>query len=177
MTTKQPRLNNQVIQSMINAIDKPTIFITPDYIIQAVNQAYKDTYKTEVTVGQSKCHEISHKNPKPCDNYGEDCPLQQCISSKRTVSVVHIHATGEGKSYCDILMKPIIDEDGITLGLLEILDKINYASLVSDKGKMIGSYSAFKLMINKINRAAKSKLSVLLHGATVTGNELVDQAH
>jgi transcriptional regulator with PAS, ATPase and Fis domain len=161
---------------MINAIDKPTIFITPDYIIQAVNQAYKETYKTEVTVGQSKCHEISHKNPKPCDNYGEDCPLQQCISSKRTVSVVHIHATGEGKSYCDILMKPIIDEDGITLGFLEILDKINYASSESEKGKMIGSSSAFKSMINKINRAAKSKISVLLQGETGTGKELVAQA-
>ncbi len=176
MTIRQPRLNNKVIQSMINAIDKPTIFITPDYIIQAVNQAYKETYKTEVTVGQSKCHEISHNNPKPCDNYGEDCPLQQCISSKRTVSSVHIHATGEGKSYCDILMKPIIDEEGITLGFLEILDKISYASSESEKGKMIGSSSAFKSMINKINRAAKSKIAVLLQGETGTGKELVAQA-
>jgi transcriptional regulator with PAS, ATPase and Fis domain len=176
MSIKQTSLNNAVIQSMINAIDKPTIFITPDYIIQAVNQAYKETYKTEVIVGQSKCHEISHENPKPCDEYGEDCPLQQCVSSQRAVSAVHIHATGEGKSYCDILMKPIIDADGITLGFLEILDKINYASSESEKGKMIGSSSIFKSMLNKINRAAQSKIAVLLQGETGSGKELVAQA-
>jgi transcriptional regulator with PAS, ATPase and Fis domain len=176
MTTKETGLNNTVIQSMINAIDKPTIFITPDYVIQAVNQAYKETYQTEVIVGQSKCHEISHKNPKPCDKYGEDCPLQQCISSKRAVSVVHIHATGGGKSYCDILMKPIIDTEGNTLGFLEILDKINYASSESVKGKMIGSSAAFKSMLNKINRAAQSKIAVLLQGETGSGKELVAQA-
>jgi transcriptional regulator with PAS, ATPase and Fis domain len=161
---------------MLNAIDKPTIFITPDYVIQAVNQAYKEVYKSKIFLGKSKCHEISHNNPQPCDKYGEDCPLQQSSVTKRAVSSVHIHNTGTGKSYCDILMKPVIDDDGITLGFLEILDKINYASSESEDGKMIGSSDIFKSMLNKINRAAQSKISVLLQGETGTGKELVAQA-
>lgn len=48
-------MNASLIQSMINAIDKPAIFITPDYVIQAVNEAYRETYDTEVTVGTSTC--------------------------------------------------------------------------------------------------------------------------
>ena len=52
--------NTTVVQSMINAIDKPAIFITPDYVIHVVNEAYAETYETKVILGQSKCHQISH---------------------------------------------------------------------------------------------------------------------
>ena len=176
MTPDESQLSNAVIQSMINAIEKPAIFITPNYVIQAVNQSYKDTYTTEVLVGKSKCHQISHNNPQPCEKYGEECPLNTCVSTNRATSVVHIHTTGAGKSYCDILMKPIIDKDGITLGFLEILDKITYASSESELGKMIGSSEVFKSMLNKINRAAQSKISVLCQGETGAGKELVAQA-
>ncbi|WJG10794.1 sigma-54-dependent Fis family transcriptional regulator [Aliiglaciecola sp. LCG003] len=168
--------NTTVIKSMINAIDKPTIYITPDYVIQAVNQAYMETYDIEVKVGSSKCHEISHDNPKPCDQYGEECPLLQCVKTKLATSAVHIHSTGHGKSYCDILMKPIKDDTGMTVGFLEILDNITYASSESQKNKMIGRSDSFKSMLNKINRAAQSNIAVLLQGETGSGKELVAQA-
>jgi transcriptional regulator with PAS, ATPase and Fis domain len=169
-------MNTSVVQSMINAIDKPTIFITPDYVIKAVNQAYLDTYDVDVKVGQSKCFEISHQNPSPCDKHGEACPLQECVSTHRAASVVHIHATGKGKSYCDILMRPVQDEDGITIGFLEILNKIDYAAVESKQHKMIGKSSVFKSMLNQIYRAAQSNIAVLLQGETGTGKELVAQA-
>ena len=106
-------MNASLIQSMINAIDKPAIFITPDYVIQAVNEAYRETYDTEVTVGTSTCYAVSHNNPGPCDKHGEDCPLTQSKQTLRPSSVVHIHNTAAGRTYCDILMKPVRDEDGI----------------------------------------------------------------
>ncbi|MCY7296804.1 sigma 54-interacting transcriptional regulator [Alteromonas sp. a30] len=161
---------------MINAIDKPAIFITPDYVIQAVNQTYRDTYATEVKVGTSTCFEISHQNTQPCDQCGEDCPLQQCKETQRNTSVVHIHSTSSGKTYCDILMKPVTDDSGMTIGYLEILDKINYASAESEKDKMIGTSGSFKNMLNQINRAAQAEIAVLLQGDTGTGKELVAQA-
>ncbi|NCP64670.1 MAG: sigma-54-dependent Fis family transcriptional regulator [Paraglaciecola sp.] len=161
---------------MINAIDKPTIFITPDYVIKAVNQAYLDTYDVAVEVGRSKCFEISHKNPSPCDKHGEACPLQECVNTQRAASAVHIHALGAGKSYCDILMKPVKDEDGITIGFLEILNKIDYAAAESSQHKMIGKSPLFKSMLNQISRAAQSNIAVLLQGETGTGKELVAKA-
>lgn len=169
-------MSTSVVQSMINAIDKPTIFISPDYVIKAVNQAYLDTYEVAVKVGQSKCFEISHKNPSPCDKHGEACPLQECVTTHRAASAVHIHATGAGKSYCDILMKPVQDEDGMTIGFLEILHKIDYAAAESKQHKMIGKSPLFKLMLNQISRAAQSNIAVLLQGETGTGKELVAQA-
>ena len=169
-------MNASVIQSMINAIDRPAIYITPDYVIQAVNQAYRDTYKTDVIIGNSKCHQISHRNDKPCDQCGEACPISRCYESQRATSVVHIHSTRTGKSYCDILMKPIFDEEKGIIGFLEILDRIEYASSESRKSLMIGISDAFKQLLNQINRSAQSEIAVLLQGETGAGKELVAKA-
>lgn len=168
--------NTTVVQSMINAIDKPAIFITPDYIIHAVNQAYIETYDTQVTLGKSRCHEISHHSNEPCDKHGEECPLQQCQNTARAANAVHIHSTAQGKSYCDILMKPIKDDNGIIMGFLEILDSIDYASTESKKDAMVGQSVPFKQMLNKINRASQSNIAVLLQGETGSGKELVAKA-
>jgi DNA-binding NtrC family response regulator len=73
-------------------------------------------------------------------------------------------------------MKPVIDENGITTGFLEILERINFAADESQGNKMIGSCEPFKNMLTKINRAAKSEIAVLLHGETGTGKELVAKA-
>ena len=169
-------MNASIVQAMINSIDKPAIFIDTKYTILAVNDAYRSTYETDITVGKSRCFEISHSHTSPCDNHGEECPIQTCISTQRSSSVVHIHNTEHGKTYCDILLKPIKDENGITTGFLEILDRINFASADSQTNKMIGSSAPFKSILTKINRAAKSEISVLLHGDTGTGKELVAKA-
>lgn len=73
---------HQTIQSIIESVEKPAIFITPDYAIEAVNQAYRDTYKKEVILGKSKCYEVSHNANQPCDQQGESCPL--------SLSLIHI---------------------------------------------------------------------------------------
>lgn len=161
---------------MINSIDKPAIFIDTKYTILAVNDAYQETYAHAVNLGKSRCFEISHGHTSSCDKHGEECPIKTCISTQRASSVMHIHNTEYGKTYCDILMKPLKDESGITIGFLEILDKINFAASDSESNKMIGSSAPFKMMLTKINRAAKAEISVLLHGETGSGKELVAKA-
>lgn len=169
-------MNISIVQAMIDAIDKPAIFINQSYIIEAVNKSYRDTYPVDIKIGYSTCFQVSHRNSKPCDKCGEHCPMQECKDTKRAASVVHIHSTNEGQSYCDILMRPIYDNTGALLGYLEILDKLAFASNLPSPGKMIGESNAFKRMLNKINRAANSDISVLLWGETGTGKELVSQA-
>ena len=169
-------MNISMIQSLINAIEKPAIFIDHSYVIKATNQAYTEHYKTEVKVGVSRCYQISHQVNHPCDQHGEDCPLLHCKNSIKSHRVLHIHKNGKNKEYCDILMRPIINDDGITIGFLEILEKVSYASHRSENDKLIGASSAFRKMVEMINRCAKSDISVLLHGDTGTGKELVANA-
>ncbi len=169
-------MNISMIQSLINAIEKPAIFIDHDYVIKAKNKAYADHYINEVQLGKSHCYEISHHAQHPCDQHGEDCPLIACKESNQNQRVLHIHKNGSAKEYCDIVMRPVINDDGITVGFLEILDKVSYASHQSEHDKLIGVSSAFKQMIEMINRCAKSDISILLHGDTGTGKELAANA-
>ena len=163
---------HQTIQSIIEAIEKPAIFITPDYAIEAVNQAYRDTYPTEVILGESKCYEVSHNSNKPCDQKGEDCPLKSCKETGKNTSALHIHKTGSGDLYCNILMKLVKDNQGITIGFLEILEKVDFASSVSSDLKLIGKSAKFQELLKMITRSANSNISVLLQGETGTGKEL-----
>lgn len=169
-------MDNALAQTMIEALDKPAIFIDSNYTILAMNTLYQECYKGEVKLGKSRCFEISHGHQSPCDKHGEECPIQACLSSGRASRVVHVHNTGKGKNYCDIVMKPIVNADGITTGFLEILDRVDFASADPDTNKMIGSSLPFTKMLSKINSAAKADIAVLLQGETGTGKELVAKA-
>jgi transcriptional regulator with PAS, ATPase and Fis domain len=163
---------HQTIQAIIESVEKPAIFITPDYSIEAVNQAYRDTYSIPVILGKSKCYEVSHNSTKPCDQNGEQCPLSSCIQNNKNSSALHIHKTDSGDTYCNILMKPVKNNDGITIGFLEILEKIDFASSYSSDRKLIGKSNAFQELIKMITRSANSDISILLQGETGTGKEL-----
>ena len=169
-------MNVSMIQSLINAVEKPAIFIDHNYVIKAINQAYRDHYTTDVILGRSHCYEISHHANQPCDKHGEDCPLLNCTQSGKSHRVLHIHRNGQKKEYCNILMRPVVDDDGITVGFLEVLEKVSFASHESESDKLIGVSKSFKEMIELVNRCAKSDISVLLHGETGTGKELVANA-
>lgn len=163
---------HQTIQAIIEAIEKPAIYITNDYSIEAVNQAYRDTYTAEVVLGKSKCYEVSHNATKPCDQLGETCPLSSCKITDRNSSALHIHHTELGDVYCNILMKPVKNNAGITIGFLEILEKVDFASSVSSDRKLIGKSKPFQDLLKMITRSATSDISILLQGETGTGKEL-----
>ncbi|GHE77847.1 sigma-54 interaction domain-containing protein [Thalassotalea profundi] len=164
---------HQTIQGIIESVEKPAIFITNDYSIEAVNQSYRDTYETQVVLGKSKCYEISHNTSQPCDQHGESCPLSACKKSNKNASALHIHKGNSGDIYCNILMKPVKDNNGITIGFLEILEKVDFASSISSDRKLIGKSKAFQELVSMITRSAKSDINILLQGETGTGKELV----
>jgi transcriptional regulator with PAS, ATPase and Fis domain len=165
-------LVHQTIQAIIESVEKPAIFITHDYSIEAVNQAYRDTYTTKVILGKSKCYGVSHNFNKPCDQKGEACPLSSCKETGKNSSALHIHKTGSGDTYCNILMKPVKDNNGMTIGFLEILEKVDFASSVSSDRKLIGKSKPFQELLKMITRSANSNISILLQGETGTGKEL-----
>ncbi|MFC0119100.1 sigma-54 interaction domain-containing protein [Pseudoalteromonas xiamenensis] len=169
-------MNIATVQAMINAVEKPAIFIDTNYRILAVNLPYRELYETSIQIGYSRCYEISHHASEPCDKQGEQCPLSECKQTGKASSALHIHPTADGDAYCDIHMRPIVDDDGITIGFLEVLDKIEYASRHIGQAQMIGESDAFKAMLKLINRSGQTDINVLLCGETGTGKELAAKA-
>lgn len=78
-------INNATVQDMIDAIDKPAIFINTQYTILAVNQAYRATYESEVIVNHSKCFEISHNHATPCEQQVRIVQLKRVWTRKNQV--------------------------------------------------------------------------------------------
>lgn len=169
-------MNVHIIQAMINAIEKPAVFIDEQYTIRAANDAYTARQPLPVDINESKCHKVSHHSDVPCDQNGESCPLAQCRETQRPANVIHVHETPNGKRYCDIVMKPIYDDEAKLLGYIEIITDVPYASVASKANTLLGQSAAFKNLVHKINRAATADIAVLLQGETGTGKELVAHA-
>ena len=84
---------------MLESSEKPAIVLSKDYRILAVNEAYRKHYKASPELGHDRCFAVSHGYDSPCDDNGEQCPLRNCLSSKRNERVVHIHHGPTGAEY------------------------------------------------------------------------------
>lgn len=117
-------IDNALVESLLNCIEKPAIFIDTDYVIHAVNRHYREKFSKTIIPGESHCYQISHGWNSPCDEHKETCPLKGCRESNKTNVVVHVHKSAGSNVYCEITMHPIKGESGVTAGYLEILERV-----------------------------------------------------
>lgn len=163
-----PKMTEQHFQKILEAIHDPAILLDRNYRICATNRAYTDTYGP--TALGRHCYEISHDYDVPCDQAGEDCPLKNCITHNSRQRVLHIHNTASGKEHIDVELTPIHDENGQITHFVEIMHHANATRLA--ERKMLGFSQSFNQMLELLNRAAASNISVLLQGETGSGKEL-----
>ncbi|MGB5681810.1 MAG: sigma 54-interacting transcriptional regulator [Polyangiales bacterium] len=162
-------------RAMLESSEKPTIVLSKDYRILAVNEAYRKHYEASPTLGHDRCFAVSHGYDSPCDENGESCPLRNCLSSKRNERVVHIHHGPDGAEYVDVELRPLLDENGEIEGFVEVIAPIPHASAKAG-GSFVGRSTAFSNMLELIQRGARSEVPILLLGESGTGKELAARA-
>ena len=162
-------------RAMLESSEKPAIVLGKDYRILAVNEAYRKHYATSPELGHDRCFAVSHGYESPCDENGEQCPLRNCLSSKRNERVVHIHHGPEGAEYVDVELRPLLDEAGEIEGFVELIAPIPHASARAG-GSFVGRSRAFSDMLELIQRGARSEVPILLLGESGTGKELAARA-
>jgi two-component system response regulator HydG len=161
---------------LLDYFDTPTILLTPDYRIIAVNRAYKATYSLEQSAVGRRCYAVSHQLEVPCDLAGEACPLQEAIDSDKRTRALHVHYTSRGEEYVNVEIAAIRNEAGEVLFLVEHMHKPKVRLAPTPGEGLVGRSKSFQQLIQRIQRVAPSHTAVLLLGESGTGKELAAQA-
>ncbi|MFK7864138.1 MAG: sigma-54 interaction domain-containing protein [Pseudohongiellaceae bacterium] len=164
------------LSEMLEGFDCPAILVSIDYQILATNQQYEKAFGKLAANKTHRCFEVSHGYKVPCDQAGEDCPLGAAKRSGHKERVLHIHQTPKGKEHVDVEMLPIHNHDGELIYFVELLHPVPLASGALSDQELIGESPAFKKMLSKVARVAKTDASVLLLGESGTGKELAARA-
>jgi len=162
--------------SYLDTLPEPRIVLNRDYTILGANRAYLEHYHVgDVPVAGRRCHEVSHRFKRPCDEEGESCPLRTSLQSGQPQRVLHIHHTPRGDEHVDVELTPIRNAAGEIEYFIEMIHTVRAASATA-KGMLVGRSPAFKRMLQQVTRVASSQADVLLLGESGTGKELVAHA-
>lgn len=160
---------------MLDSSEKPAIVLSKDYRILGVNEAYRKHYQAAPKLGHDRCFEVSHGYQSPCDENGEQCPLRNCLESRRNERVLHIHHGPDGAEHVDVELRPLFDAGEDIEGFVEVIAPIPHASAKAG-GSFVGRSKSFTEMLELIQRGARSEVPILLLGESGTGKELAAQA-
>jgi two-component system response regulator HydG len=165
-----------LLSVLLDYFDTPTILLSPDYRIIAVNRAYKTTYSLERKAVGRRCYAVSHHLEVPCDLAGEACPLQAAMDSDKRARALHVHYTSRGEEYVNVEIAAIRNDAGEVLFLVEHMHKPRIRLAAIPGEGLVGRSKAFMQLIQRIQRVAPSQTAVLLLGESGTGKELAAQA-
>ena len=169
---------------LLEGFSEPCVIIGDDYRILAANRAYRETYTTGHgdVVGKT-CHEISHHSAIPCDRHGEACPLQEAREGGHSARAFHIHHSADGRVFASVEVIPVIPGPAVPGGGSEGAPVYLERIISSPAGRpdprsegLVGESPAFVRMMATIHKVAPQMATVLLHGETGTGKELVSLA-
>jgi two-component system, NtrC family, response regulator AtoC len=174
---KQASEDASAITALIEARPDPFVLIDDRYNIVAANTRYARLYglRPHQLVG-FKCHEVSHHRSTPCHQHGEACPLRTVMDSGEKTEVMHVHfGCGDSQQLVRINGYPV--EIGGRRLLGESVEALKTArpdesAAASPRAGMIGASRAFLSSLEKLGRAARFDVPVLLLGETGVGKEL-----
>ncbi|MDD2829691.1 MAG: diguanylate cyclase [Sulfuricurvum sp.] len=132
--TLEKKLNTtrEIMQTMIDGIPDPILYIEPDYTIAMMNQAAKEQADDSVLV--NKCFNLAQKNLPACSEDGSSCPMNSVKKIKQPVTMRHLRKDKEGnKRYVEVHMRPILDTEGEITAYVEITHDITQYLTVQDR--------------------------------------------
>ncbi|HXK50745.1 MAG TPA: PAS domain-containing protein [Clostridiales bacterium] len=100
------------------------LVIDKDYNVLSMNKKaseFLDSSKEERT----KCYNLTHNREKRCWEYGEMCPLRECMETKSFARAVHKHIYNGKEIFEEISATPVFDDKGELIYIIEELRDIS----------------------------------------------------
>jgi len=164
------------LQSIAETHERPFLIIDKDSRIVAANQAFLTAYGASLDeVLDRPCYEVTHDNPRPCHEMGEECPNQYILETGEPHTCLHIHTHyDQGRHVHHVRVKgfPLrLGDGGEYYG--ELFEELAVRPEDGeDRHCMVGSSKAFLASLEAMKLAARSNAPVLIQGETGTGKEL-----
>lgn len=163
------------IVSIIEGYSVPCIIVDADYRILAANHAYRNHYGHGHDPCYQYCYAVSHDSAVPCDQAGEQCPLQDSRITGELQRILHVHHTPNGTEHVEVETRPIRNQTGEILYYVEIMRHLGTAEMDSDTRTLLGNSQVFNHMLELVRRVAPTNVPVLLLGESGVGKELIAQ--
>jgi len=128
------KTSKETMQTIIDEIPDPILYIKPDYTVLMLNDAAKKLNPNLTDDQPTKCYGLNYHLKHPCNEDDHICPIKQVQSSKQSTTVrqIHLLASGE-KRHVEIHMRHIFDEDGTISAYLEISHDITDYITIQDQ--------------------------------------------
>ena len=164
------------LQSFVETHERPFLIVDSNNRIVAANKAFLASYGT--TLGRilnRTCHEVTHDNPRPCHEMGEECPKQYIQETGKPHTCLHVHTHyDQGRHVHQVRVKgfPLHFGKGTTY-YGELFEELAVRPEGDgDRHCMVGSSKPFLASLEAMKVAARSDAPVLIQGETGTGKEL-----
>ncbi|MDD2780746.1 EAL domain-containing protein [Sulfuricurvum sp.] len=128
------KTSKETMQTIIDEIPDPILYIKPDYTVLMLNNAAKKLNPNLTNEQSTKCYSLNYHLKRPCNEDDHVCPIQQVQTSKQSMTVRQIHLTKSGeKRHIELHVRPIFDEDGEISAYLEISHDITDYITIQDQ--------------------------------------------
>lgn len=122
----------EMMQTMIDGIPDPILYIETDYTIAMMNKAAKE--QTDDSVLVNKCFNLAQKNLPACSEDGSSCPMSSVKKTKKPITLRHLRKDKEGNNrHVEVHMRPVFDSNGDISAYLEITHDITEFLSVQDQ--------------------------------------------
>ncbi len=113
--------SHRMMQTIIDEIPDPIMYIELDLSVSMMNQAAKELGGEEVNALIPKCYKISNTTSGACAEGSPLCPIEHVSKTKKPSTQRHEHTDKKGKKHhIDVDARPIFDSEGAVVAYLEI---------------------------------------------------------
>ncbi|NLE37147.1 MAG: GAF domain-containing protein [Pirellulaceae bacterium] len=105
--------SSRLVRCVLDAIPEPTIAIGLDWRVLFANRAARTWSGVDPDSQFVCCYTLSHGRNRPCEEYGESCPLRDVIAAKAPACVAHTHFDAQGREvHVEVTAAPIFNAFG-----------------------------------------------------------------
>jgi len=175
MTLREP-VDSNTLCALLDSFACPALVLDVERRVQAVNVAFRARVGWSPDAVGSRCYEVLHGRTRRCARREEFCPLEACVETGTAIPAIHSHVIGAGTREEQVLLRPILADDGAVVACVATLHGLQPAGRGPDEEAAGRAALASAPVERHLERLARGRRPLLLVGEPGTGKSFVARA-